>query len=86
MNLNGYLAVVRFTMDDIPILLTNNREDAYEALQEIDDNTMARIQGVLGTDAAMLVCGAIYQFVRGEPIRVEHSIDIPWLTRGNEGC
>ncbi len=77
--MNTYLAMVRFTMDDIPILLTNRESEAYRALQLLDAKTLADIQETLGTDASMRVCGAVYYFEQGAVIRVEHDVRLTIL-------
>ncbi len=77
--MTGYLAMVRFTMDDIPILLTNRESEAYRALQMLDAETLDAIQDRLETNATMRVCGAVYYFEQGEPIRVEHDVRLVQL-------
>jgi len=80
-----YLAVVRFTMDDIPILVTDSKSEAINALQTINTNELADIQETLETDVSQWVCGAVYHFTDGMPTGVEHDVRLLQL-EGDESC
>jgi len=68
--MNGYLVLLSCTMDDFPVLLTEDKELAISAAQNYYAAVPERIQDLFGIDATEIVCTKIVQFSLGEPSKV----------------
>lgn len=79
----GYLAVARFTMDDIPIVFTTNRIEAFTVLGTLGQDDLDTALMAADSDASMLCCGAVYTFEDGRVVACETGIDLPNLDTGH---
>lgn len=77
--LNGYMAVVRFTMDDIPIVFTASAAAAYAALSTLDADGLDVARKAIDSDASMLCCGAVCTFKNGRVVGFHTGIGLPKL-------
>lgn len=65
-----YLVVWRHNMDDVPIRLCLDRDDALEIARHTPFSTGYKIAGRLNIDCSTPVCFAVYEFQDGRPVGV----------------
>lgn len=68
--MNGFLVLLSCTMDDFPIFLTDNEDEAIRVAKEHDGIVPEPVQAMFDLDATELVCTKVVLFVQGKPIRV----------------
>jgi len=66
MKLDGYLVVLRHTMDDIPLLLTSDEQEAIDFAKTVGPDYGEREKITLNTDCGTPVIVAIYPFLDGK--------------------
>jgi len=66
--MNGYLVVLRHTMDDLPIKLCATYEEALAFAKKTKGMPTRRIRDVIGTDCSTPHSVSVYVFEKGELI------------------
>lgn len=76
--LSGYLVIWRHNMDDVPVGLFANREEALKVAQTMSFQTGYAIARKLGIDCSTPVCFAVCEFTNGK------TTDIGYVTRDDD--
>ena len=63
--MNGFLVVLRHSMDDIPLLLTDNEDEAMRFAESVNDSDGKTEKQVLSLDSSTPVCVCVWIFVSG---------------------
>ena len=66
--MNGYLVVLRHLMDDLPLLLTGDREIALEFADSLESDSGVGEKQLLRLDSSTPLNVWIYTFARGQLI------------------
>lgn len=64
--MNAYLVMMRFGMDDIPLLLTSDKAAAIAYAEQCTPESANATQDVLGTDASESLYVDVYEFTNGK--------------------
>lgn len=67
---SAYLVVWRHTLDDIPIRLCSDRDEAFDLAMSTPFSTGYKIAGRLGIDCSSPVCFRVYEFEDGRPVGI----------------
>jgi hypothetical protein len=66
-----FLVVVRTNLDELPILLTDNRRAAMSKARNVTDADADLSADLMGVDAAGRIVSAIITFVNGAPKKLD---------------
>lgn len=70
--LDGYLVVWRHTMDDVPVGLFANKEEALKVAKTMSFKSGYNTAGRLGIDCSTPICFVVVPFVRGAAQEIAH--------------
>lgn len=68
--MNGYLVVLRHSMDDLPIGLYATEVEAIKAAKRTRAMPTKRICGIIKTDCSTPACVAVYSFEDGKLVQM----------------
>lgn len=63
--MNGYLVVLRHSIDDLPLMLLPTHEEAMAAAQLVQPNDGENVKQMLSIDARTPICVWVYSFADG---------------------
>lgn len=69
--MNGFLVLIRHTMDDFPVALLPNRHLAEGAASTVDPMLPEHVRTVFKSDASTPVCVAIVEYKDGWPVSMD---------------
>ena len=64
--MNAYLVVIRHTCDDIPLLLTNDEQEAMDFAGKVNEDDGEAEKNLLGIDATTPCNASVYHFRDGK--------------------
>lgn len=65
-----YLVMLVHHMDDLPVFLTTDRDEAIERASQMDEMPSFEIRELFNTDCSTPVCVKIVTFSQGVPVAV----------------
>ncbi len=68
--MTGYLVIWRHTMDDVPVGLFADREEAFKVAKKMSLRAGQAVTAKLEIDCTTPVCFSVVQFEKGKPVAV----------------
>lgn len=69
--MDGYLVVLRHSMDDLPLMLLSSHDEAVGAATVVQPGDGENVKSLLSIDASTPICVWVYSFRGGQMVEAE---------------
>ncbi len=73
--MNGFLVMLRHSMDDLPLFLTGDREEAMDFARKVTEDSGEHEKEVLRLDASTPISAQVYEFKDGKLCEMVEVVD-----------